>query len=261
MLDSGIARMGLFAFVFLIAFAGIISLMPNEMNSYGYDYQYGNPKDKIPDSWNGISLGGYNFTDSWNFTISTDNQWFADNDIGGRNLRFYSTHNYLGEKYLILTHLYGFGLLWEEDLNWFNKNNEQVSYLVGIRQHMDYTALNENFEEFGNMEFEVICEGLGSGSTYFKMITLFSFNTTLYSTPTLAWDNSALEILIGINAENTNYQKDIWNIISNLLTFNTVAIFGTNELYAIVLNGIISAIIYSAVIIFATAVILEVLPF
>jgi len=51
MLDSGIAKMGIFAFVLLLTFAGLCSIIPSQ---FVYGYEYGNPSDKIPESWNGI---------------------------------------------------------------------------------------------------------------------------------------------------------------------------------------------------------------
>lgn len=259
MLDSGIARMGIFAFIFLIAFAGIISLIPNEMNSYGYQYNYGNPKDKIPDSWNGIDLTHFNFTGSWNWTI-TGSAFTKFFDIGGRNLGLYGSHTIL-DKHLTLSHRYGFLLAWDENLDWYDESHKLVSYHYGSESRIGDTQLNNAYTQFGgNITFTVLCLGLGSGSSKFNMTTLFSFNTTLYDTPTEAWDNSALKIFVGINSINSNWQRDIWNIITNLLGFNTLAIFGTSEPYALILNGVIVGIIASASIIFITAVALEILP-
>jgi len=252
-LDSGIGLMGIFCFVLLISFAGIISLIPAEfVNTIGYS----NPADKVPETWNGIELGGYNFTagNIWNITM-TNNDVSYYFDIGGRNLRFATNTILFKPSHMRLFHRYGFGLLWEEAMDWFNTDNEDLSSVIYT------TILDETYEEYGNLEFEVICAGLGSGSSYFKVTSLLSFNTTDYDTPTEAWTNDDLDILIGINAENTNYQQDIWYLISNLLSFNTLYIFGTTDLFAVILNGIIAGFIYVCVIVFATAIILEVLPF
>jgi len=201
-----------------------------------------------------IQLGGYNFTESWNITMTNDDISYYF-DIGGRNLRFSTNTLLFNPSHIRLFHRYGFWLAWEEAMDWYNADNEDLSSVIYT------TILDETFEEYGNLEFEVICLGLGSGSSYFKVVSLLSFNMTDYATPTEAWTNDDLDILIGINAENTNYQKDIWYLISNLLAFNTLYVFGTTELFAVILNGIIASIIYICVIVFATAVILEVLPF
>jgi len=251
-LDSGIAKMGIFSFILLIAFAGLISIIPAEYNN---TITYGNPLNKVPNTWNGIELGGYNFTESYNttLTITIGGETF---DIGGRNLLLdllCTTVPYRRE--LQLQHQYGFGLLWKESMDWYNADNENKGSLI------TYSIFNEDFEEFENLEYEVICLGLGSGSSYFKITSLLSFNITLYETPEEAWNNDDLDILFGINPENTNYQQDIWYLISNVLTFNTYYVFGTTELFAIILNGIIASFVYANIIIFATAIILEVLPF
>jgi len=250
-LDSGIGLMGVFAFILLVAFAGIISLIPAE---FANATDYPNPAEKVPESWNGIQIGGYNFTESWNITMTNDDVSYYF-DIGGRNLRFSTNTLLYKPSHIRLFHRYGFGLLWEEAMDWYNTDNENLGSTIYT------TNLDETYEEYGNLEFEVICLGLGSGSSYFKVISLLSFNTTTYDTPYDAWYNDDLDILIGINAENTNYQKDIWYLISNLLTFNTLYVFGTTELFAQILNGILASIIYGCIIIFATAVILEVIPF
>ncbi len=250
MLDSGIAQMGIFAFVLLIAFAGLITIIPAEFSN---TITYNSPIEKIPDTWNGIDIGGYNFTDSWNTTMTNDDVSYYF-DIGGRNLRFSTWTLLTVPSHVRLFHRYGFGLLFEEAMDWYSENEDLGSTIYK-------ETFDEIYDELGNLEFEIVCLGLGSGSSYFKVIGLLSFNSTIYSTPTEAWTNDALNILFGINAENTNYQQDIWYLISNLLTFNTMYVFGTTEVFAVILNGILASIIYGAIVIFATAVILEVLPF
>ena len=172
-LDSGIAKMGIFAFVLLVAFAGIISIIPIEFVNA---VDYGNPADKIPETWNGIEIGGYNFTDSWNTTLTTSSDTEL-NDVGGRNLRLswiVTTVPY--NKYLQISHRYGFLLILNEDLEWYNTEGERVDYMIGINTFIGYEELNENFEEYSNLEFETICKGLGSGSSYFKLTVLYSLN-------------------------------------------------------------------------------------
>jgi len=250
-LDSGIGLMGVFAFILLVAFAGIISLIPTE---FANAIDYPNPAEKVPETWNGVQLGGYNFTEIWNITMTNDDVSYYF-DIGGMNLRFATNTLLFNPSHIRLFHRYGFLLLWEEAMDWFTTDNEDLGSTVYT------TNLDSVYEEYNTLEFEVICLGLGSGSTYFKVTALFNFNTTTYETPTDAWANDDLDILFGIDPENTNYQKDIWYLISNLLTFNTLYVFGSTELFAIILNGILASIVYGCIIIFATAVILEVIPF
>jgi len=175
-------------------------------------------------------------------------------DIGGRNLRFATNTLLTVPSHMRLFHRYGFLTLWEEAMDWHTEQDNLGSVVYT-------TNLDETYEEYEKLEFEVICLGLGSGSSYFKVIALLDFDIDTYVTPTNAWFNDDLDILIGITAEYSNYQKDIWYLISNLLAFNTFYVFGTTELFAVILNGIIASVIYGCAIIFATAVILEILPF
>jgi len=256
-LDSGIGLMGVFAFILLVAFAGIISLIPTEFaNAIGYT----NPMDKVPDTWNGVDIGGLNFTDSWNITITKQDAIY-DFDIGGRNLRYATYKYFISPSHMRLFHRYGFKLFWEEAFNWHTQAEDLGSILYT-------TNVNEVYEEYGTIitnnatfQLNLICLGLGQGSTYIKVTSIFVFNATAYETPTDAWYNNDLNVLFGIDAENTNYQQDIWYLMSNLLSFNTLYVFGTTETFAVILNGIIAGFIYVCVIVFATAVILEILPF
>jgi len=250
MLDSGIAKMGAFAFILLVSFAGLITVIPAEIvNAINYT----NPSKKIPESWNGIELGGYNFTDIWNTTITNDDT-STYIELGGRNFRFGTWTLFSNPTFIKLNHRYGFLLLLEEAMHWFIE--EDLGAELWYEGNLD-----DAYEEYEELEFEVICYGRGWGSNYVKVTSILSFNSTTYETPSIAWYNNDLDILIGINSENTNYQRDIWLLISNLLTFNTLYVFGTTELYAVILNGILASIIYVPIIIFATAIILEVLPF
>jgi len=261
MLDSGIAKMGIFSFILLIAFAGLISIIPAELNN---TITYGSQADKVPDSWYGISLGRYNFTEVKNYTLTLTDDLKAF-DIGGRNLLLeWDISDIIYTRDLRLYHRYGlFYILGQKEaMDWYNDNNFNLGSLIS------YINLNDNYNDFGIIEnktafldFEVICLGLGSGSTYFKVTSILSFNSTAYTTPEEAWNSEDLNILIGIGAENANYQQDIWFLISNLLAFNTLYVFGTTELFAVILNGIIASFVYVNIIIFATAIILEVLPF
>lgn len=257
-LDSGIAKMGIFAFSFLVFFGLFIALIPSD---FGYTGRtYAQPQNKIED-WKGMDLMRYNFTETWNTTLVYGVGGNTYNfPVGGRNLYFKSYFSAY-ENYIRLAHRYGFGLLWYEYMDWYDENEVLRSFQQSGVATITTNELDADFITFGNLEYGVICKGAGSGSSYFQVTAIFSFNTTLYASPSNAYYNDALDILIGINPVNINVNFDIWGLITSLLTFNTVQVFGSSGTEVLLLNMAIVAPFWAAIIIFAAAILLELIPF
>jgi hypothetical protein len=251
--------MMIFAFVFLGAFVAIIGLTPAELVSAGKEYSaFGSD---VPDVWNGINLLAYNFTGAWNFTLSASASGTEYFDVGGRNLALDWLHGF-GTGRLRLSHRYGFGLLWHEDMNWYNKEGFQKSWeSYGLGQIITTAELDEDYEAHDSIQFTVVCLGLGSGSSYFKVTALLAFNETAYTSPSNAWDDSHLDILVGIEFSDANTAMNAWYLMTQLLTFNTVEIFGTATPEAVALNLLMALPFYASIGFIATAIILEILPF
>ena len=263
-LDSGIAKMGIFAFVFLIAFVGIMSLVPSGFNANLKDYS--NPASQIPEYWNGVNLLGYNFTEIWNTTLT---KYLGDTsqsfEIGGRDMTI-DTYIGITTDYIRMMHRYGLGLIFHEDMFWYNQKGIQKSYSSGYQnQVVDSIIINDEYKTNNNLVYKVLCKGEGGAwllgsSSYYYVTAILTFNQTLYNTPDEAWDNDELDILIGIDPQNISVTKDIWALISALLSFNTLEIFGTTEPFAVVLNWIACSFIYGAIVIFVGAIFLELFP-
>ena len=263
-LDVGIAKIGIFCFVFLIAFGGILALMPSGFSPETLK-DYSDLSSKIPDEWNGVSLEGYNFTETWNVTLisfHSANEYFT---IGNRPLCLYYSHSFGGVVRLFYT--YGLGLLFHDDMQWFNSKNERVSYFGWSGNNVevfDTDHMNEQYEQEETV-FKVLCLGKGGAwllgsSSYFYVTAILSFNITAYDTPLEAWDNNDLNVLIGINPQNANLSRDIWFMVTSILAFNTVEIFGTNtpNTWQYILNYIISGAIWAGILIFAGVIALEI---
>lgn len=255
---TGIGKMLIFVFVFLGCFVTLLALIPNQFAIATKEYStFGST---IPDVWNGIDLLAYNFTGAWNFTIPAGEGW-ENFDIGGRNLRFDYVNTALKGKYLRLYHRYGFGLLWNEAMDWYNREGILKSYQQAGSATIGEYQLDEEYATYGDMKFNVICLGLGGGSSYFQVTTLFAFNTTLYSSPTEAWDNSALDILIGITFDQSSTALNAWYIVTSLLTFNTLEVFGNTGASAIAMNFILALPFWASIAFIAFVILMELIPF
>jgi hypothetical protein len=253
--------MMIFAFVFLGAFVAIIGLTPAELVSAGKDYSaFG---ENIPDVWNGIDLLAYNFTGVTTIQLNATDYAFYDFSLGNRNLRLYTYNNiYTSVRYLLLSHRYGAFLAWEESLDWYNRNQQLVSWHTASgAAAIGENELNADYAAFENIEFIPTCLGLGGGSSYFKLTALFQFNTTTYTTPEEAWNSSELYLLFGITLSDSNTAMNAWYLITQLLTFNTVEIFGTATPEAVALNLLMALPFFASIGFIATAIILEILPF
>lgn len=257
--DSGMAKMLIFCFVFIGAFALMLPLIPGEFAVSTKEYD--EASDTVPDTWYGRSLIRYNFTGGWIETLD-DFEVGLDNSTGGRNLRLAWDEVLYPTGHIVnLFHRYGFNLWWTEAMDWYNRAGELVSFSYGGVATLHETAIDADYVDYGtnSTEFDVVCLGLGSGSSYFWVKVLFAFNTTEYALPSEAWDNAALDILVGITAENANTAIDAWQLITSLLTFNTVEVFGSSGPEILALNAIIVLPIYAAIIIPAAVFTLEAL--
>lgn len=266
MLDSGIAKMGLFAFIFLIAFVGFLALIPSGM--IANVKEYGNPAEAIPDSWYGTSLEGYNFTETWNITLDAEGLKTEYFNIGNREMFFDYQHGYQvlygWNGFMRMSYRYGLGLWFHDDMRWINSKGIRVSDYVIDAETFTTSQIEEQYEQKETV-FKVQCLGKGGAwllgsSSYFYVTAILGWNTTLYASPTIAWNNGDLNVLVGINPQNVSFARDVWFLLTSIMTFNTAEVFGSTEFWAVILNGIVCSFIFGSAIIFATAVALEVLP-
>lgn len=245
--DSGIARMGIISIMCLIIFAGLVALIPFEFNANAKEYS--DVSKQVPDVWNGISLGSFNLTESWNTTLNWNSPIERGFDLGNRNLGLQEEYHIGSIQGLRLWHKYGAGLIYTELMDWYDLD------MILIRaSELRSNNLDDEFEQNNNLFYKVQCEGQGVGllgsSTKFFVYAIFSFNQTVYDLPSDAWYNNDLDILVGINPEQSGMGNDILFYLTALLTFNSYQVFGTTDLWAVYLNGIISSFFWIPSIIF-----------
>lgn len=251
-------KLGTFAFIFILFFFGLYALIPN--NFAVVSQASPNAEEQVPPTWHGIDLLAYNLSAAKSILLNDTNPDFYDAfTIGGRNLRLYSGKTVGGIHYVQLFHMYGLFTGWREAMDWYNRNNQEVSWQsaeggggpLGTAATIGDNEVDADFSSFNSMRFDVVCLGLGAGSSYFRVLALFEFNTTTYDTPSEAWTNNALNILIGITVDWEATGMNIWSLIGSLLGFQTIQVFGDSGSAAIGLNFMISGLIWAAIIIFA----------
>lgn len=164
----------------------------------------------IPEQFQGIDLQA--FGDTWNDT--TIYLEFSDFEVGGRNMRIASQYT---DNRIMLIQRYGLGLLWLEGGTWYNRDNIAVSYLRPEYPHLLIGAevLDQDYNEFDSVEFTVRF----AENQPFQFKTFFTWNDSLYVSPSEAWEHDALGLLIGINFDQIGTTYNAWDIIAMLLTF------------------------------------------
>jgi len=268
-MDAKIGGMLIFAFSFLGVFIVVVGFIPQQfLYTSSTKYRSIEFYDVPKKFWNGLDLAKTNFTDTWNCTLENEANGFSNFDVGGHNLRLEFDHSFLTTDTLLLTHRYGFGLSWTEDLDWYDENGVLVSFhnILG-RSKVSNFELDDNYDlnAEGFSTFLCKCKGEGKSlfgnSEAFSVTVYFSFNTTLYRLPSEAWNNADLNMLVGIKQEDSVQNITAWNLIMKLLVFQPLEIFDKNDAMGQQLSLLISAIFWVIVAFVTLVIMLELIPF
>jgi hypothetical protein len=261
--DGHQVSIALFCIVFLFAFGGLLALAGSTPELLVTTV----PKPYVPglNDWQIKVTGGNlsNFEDYVLFLLNDSEVSTNGFSIGGRNLRLQANHNLPTTPTLLLTHRYGLGLAWEEDLDWFNELGTLRSWhnLVG-RSMIGTTELDVDYATFHHLNYTCKCLGFGSGSSAFSVTAWLYFDEGTYSSPSDAWASGALNLIVGIGFnEVAPGNFNVWAFIWDLLTFNTINVFGTNSPEALFLNALIVACIAVPFAFIAISLIAEYIPF
>jgi len=88
----------------------------------------------------------------------------------------------------------------------------------------------------------------------FQCRAYFGFNDTKYSSPTEAWDNYELDILIGMKFDQVNTSINAWSLISMLLFFQLPEVHW-------IINALIAIPIWITVAYLIYVLIIKIIPF
>jgi len=189
-------------FSFIAVFVIIIGLIPSQFLIADYE---GRTID-VPDYFEAIDLLFY--IDTWNQTLDDSGSLQGGYYIytfvfGGHNLRLLDRVN----PQLWMQH-YWYWLFFPTGhhyMKWLNTK--------GVSRGTDLTPseLDSDYTE-GNIRYRVKC-------SHFQMDAFFGFNETTYSSPSDAWDNNELALLLAIEFDEATTSINAWSLISMLLFF------------------------------------------
>lgn len=120
---------------------------------------------------------------------------------------------------------------WFVEWGWFYRDN----FLVDWRMYA--SRLDSDYIDDGLNGLKYLVK-FGE-TTQFYMF--FAFNETTYSSPELAWEQSDLRVLWGINFDQVNTGYSAWDLISMLLFFNLPTVH-------ILINALIAIPLWIAII-------------
>lgn len=195
----GIIVIGSFIAVMILLFGLIPSGLWASQEDYGRTQE-------IPDYWEASDIQRFNNTQYFLLNNSVDST--SMQEFGGWYFlqMWYVGGNYTTiaryDKILIFYHAVEDGL--------FHNDNSRIGY--GLYD----TQLDEDYDNGGlkNLQYRV-----EFGSTT-EMYHLYSFNETLYDSPSQAWYNDALYVLWGMNFDQMRTGYSAWDLIAMTLFFN-----------------------------------------
>lgn len=164
---------------------------------------------EVADYWEVLDL--LHFNETWPFTLYG---WGGPVSTGKVDMGGYTFEQYWWEgnvSTFIMRWDKSLIIFWRimEDGVFYHDEMELGTRLTSERLNYDYA--NGGLEE---LEYTVIFPDV----TQMKMI--FTFNTTTYPSPGVAWGNSELYGLWGMNFDQTQSTFNAWDIIAMLLFFN-----------------------------------------
>jgi len=215
---------------FLACFALIASLIPPQLfPSYVEGRQI-----EVPDYFEAIDLQSFANTSIYilNETGGApafEDLYYVDIGIGGHDLNlYYRIANSTYEMLLYIRHAFAewWGWVYYHDLTWINGEG------ISRSDRLQASELNSDFAN-ERATYKVECNHL-------FIRVYFGYNETLYSSPEEAWNYGALNMLVGINFDQTSTGYNAWSLIAMLLFFQMPDVHW-------IINAIISVPIWIAV--------------
>lgn len=222
-----------FAVIFMIVFASILAAMPAGLQGPEETVNIISPVDPklLTD-----------FTDYENYTkaVFVSNA-YTYNDLGGRDwtITIYSGAFYLGAK------VYFLGL-------WLG-GYDQVKFVSSTGndrgQDLSFTEIATDADE-GQVRYSLIFVNDGNSAGGFVIY----WNTTLYSDPEDAWDNSVLYLLHGVGLDSTAAGTNILEILFSLLFLQLPDV-------PVLVNILLATPVWASIIYIIWFIIKEMIPF
>ena len=220
----------IFTVITLFIFFTIISLMPTGLYT---DVKQFNAQN--PNVYSGFSVVT-EYDDLINFTINpaTFDTWDASGvhvyyfDLGGETWYMAVTPHY-DALFFGVANWFGFVNMGNFPCNFWANGTDRGLYLEDWELNQDYTITK------GLLNYEMILEK----DPAVRCDTYFSYNTTLYSSPSVALLNEGLRVFIGVGMDSTITAFNAWNLIASIMLFRAPEIFG-NTPEGLGLNALIA---------------------
>jgi len=194
---------------FLGTFLLIAGLIPSGFYAFEYEGQAITP----PDFFDAIDI--QSFAETHVYVLNETggapaflDYYYVDVGTGGHDLNLYyriANSSYPLDMYV--RHAFGewWGWVYFHDLEWINGAGTSRSF------RLEVTELNADFEN-ERANYKVECSHL-------FIRVYFGYNDTLYSTPEEAWNYHGLNVMIGIDFDQTSTGYNAWSLIGALLFF------------------------------------------
>lgn len=146
------------------------------------------------------------FAETWNSSLDGGVLNIQNIDIGGHDFDIWSS-SISGEMQMYHWDYWWIFPVGKHYMTWTDKRGTNCGDTLTSEE------LEANYEVGEAIEFKVSCP-------HFFVKSFFNFNTTLYDSPTEAWDADALWILVGINFDQAQTGFNAWAVIGMLLFFS-----------------------------------------
>lgn len=217
------------AVTFLGAFLILAVMIPPEFIAAGEYEDY--RQVTVPDYFEAIDV--QSFAETWVYTMNeTEGYSLWESSLlriykvpevppnnglfGGHWIDlFYREANY-SDKFICIEHLWtDWGFPRVHHMNWLDAQGVTVTDIFPTQYYDFYGISVETIEsdiENGAASYTVKCD-------HFQMQVFIGYNTTLYETVEDAWDHHGLNMLWGIDFDQTNTRMNVWNLIAMILFF------------------------------------------
>ena len=231
---------------FLACFYLLVSFMPSYLLGDNPEY----PSYNVPEYFEAVDIQSYACI--WNITLNPDGEW-KNNDFAGLILKVMTG---LGRIYMWTQAEFRIGDItifsWDRDyFHWYDSNGIEHTgcdpLVAPGWKYIKLSEIDEVYSETGSLAWTV-----KNGKAQYKVY--FGFNETLYSTPSEAFSNSDLVMLVCAGYDQVNTSVNAWNLIGQILFFKMPNVHP-------VINALIAIPVWVAITWLVIVIILKFIPF
>jgi len=228
--------------VLVISFLGLFALLISIIPGQFFTESYGGRGVDVPEYFEAVDITS--FFETYNFTIDDKDMFQKEWDLGGHNWIMNADY---GDEFIGLGKKNYWWFLWVGTEKLIFRSSRGINR----GQFLNRQELDADYDNTTSY-CEYVCEGEDNPSLSTTMY--FGYNTSLYDTPSEAWENEELYVLQGLGFDQVSTSRNAWNLVGMILFFQMPDVHP-------IINAIIAIPLWVSIVYLTYVLILKAIPF